>query len=75
MISEDAKNIAKAKDLIKTHPKDAEAKFQEIISQPPVVTSDSAVREYETALISLGQLYRDQEYIKENRTKIMRNSF
>lgn len=61
MISEDAKNIAKAKDLIKTHPKDAEAKFQEIISQPPVVTSDSAVREYETALISLGQLYRDQE--------------
>ncbi|RKF60538.1 putative 26S proteasome regulatory subunit rpn6 [Erysiphe neolycopersici] len=61
MISEDAKKIAKAKELVKTNPKDAEAKFQEIISQPPVVTSDAAVREYETALISLGQLYRDQE--------------
>ncbi|POS84379.1 PCI-domain-containing protein [Erysiphe pulchra] len=61
MISKDAKKIGKAKDLVKLNPKDAEAKFQEIISQPPVVTSDAAVREYETALISLGQLYRDQE--------------
>ncbi|KAI6248561.1 putative 26S proteasome regulatory subunit rpn6 [Erysiphe necator] len=61
MISEDANKREIARDVNQEKSKNAEARFQEIISQPPVVTSDAAVREYETALISLGQLYRDQE--------------
>ena len=42
-------------------PQTAEAKYKKIISKPPSVTSDAAIREYETALISLGELYRDQK--------------
>lgn len=65
MVLEDSAKITKAKKLIKTNPRDAEAQFKEIISQPPSVTSDAAVREYETALISLGQLYRDEKYVSK----------
>lgn len=39
----------------------AEQIYKEIISKPPSATSDAAVKEYETALISLGELYRDQK--------------
>jgi len=35
--------------------------YKEIISKPPSMMSDAAVREYETALISLGELYRDMK--------------
>ncbi len=42
---------------------DVEAKYKEIISRPPSVTSDAAIKEYETALISLGELYRDQRCV------------
>lgn len=60
MLPEDSTRILNARKLIQTDPKNAEAQFMQIISQPPSVTSDAAVREYETALISLGQLYKDQ---------------
>ncbi len=50
---------------VKANPIDAEAKYKEIISKPPSVTSEAAIREYETALISLGGLYRDQKMRKE----------
>lgn len=43
------------------NPSGAEQIYKEIISKPPSVTSDAAVKEYETALISLGELYRDQK--------------
>jgi 26S proteasome regulatory subunit N6 len=39
-----------------------EEKYKAIVSRPPSLTSDAAVREYETALIKLGELYRDQRY-------------
>ncbi len=39
---------------------DAETKYKAIISKPPSVTSEAAIKEYETALIGLGGLYRDQ---------------
>lgn len=42
-------------------PAGAERIYKEIISKPPSATSDAAVKEYETALVSLGKLYRDQK--------------
>ncbi|RKF72431.1 putative 26S proteasome regulatory subunit rpn6 [Golovinomyces cichoracearum] len=60
MVKGDSSQITEAKKSIKSNPRQAEAQFQKVIAQPPSVTSDSAVREYETALISLGQLYRDE---------------
>ncbi|KAK3371373.1 hypothetical protein B0T24DRAFT_318049 [Lasiosphaeria ovina] len=49
-------------------PKDArkqEAVYKEILSKPPSVTSDAAVRDYESALIGLGELYRDEKNSQE----------
>jgi len=53
--------IEEAKKLTKTEPRKAESLYKEIISKPPSATSDAAVREYETALVSLGELYRDEK--------------
>jgi 26S proteasome regulatory subunit N6 len=61
MAPADSAKIVEAKKLEKTEPKKAESQYNEIISKPPSVTSDAAVREYETALVSLGGLYRDQK--------------
>ncbi|KAK0706537.1 hypothetical protein B0T26DRAFT_656548 [Lasiosphaeria miniovina] len=49
-------------------PKDArkqEAVYKEILSKPPSVTSDAAIRDYESALIGLGELYRDEKNSQE----------
>jgi 26S proteasome regulatory subunit N6 len=43
--------------------KSKEEEYKAIISKPPSLTSDASVREYETALLKLGELYRDQRYI------------
>jgi 26S proteasome regulatory subunit N6 len=61
MAPADSARIQEAKKLVKTNPREAEAQYKEIISKPPSVTSDAAVREYETALVGLGELYRDQK--------------
>lgn len=61
MAQGDSERVREAQKLAKTDPKKAEAIYQEIVSKPPSVTSDAAVREYEAALISLGELYRDQK--------------
>ena len=55
--------LREARKLAKSDPKQAEAKLKEIISKPPSITSESAVREYEVALIALGELYRDQKCV------------
>ncbi|KAL1884375.1 hypothetical protein VTK73DRAFT_69 [Phialemonium thermophilum] len=39
----------------------AEEIYKEIIAKTPSITSDAAIKEYETALIGLGQLYRDEK--------------
>lgn len=52
-----------AAELVKKDPRKAEAAFREIISKAPAATSDAATREYETALISLGELYRDEKSV------------
>ncbi|KAH7346787.1 PCI domain-containing protein [Rhexocercosporidium sp. MPI-PUGE-AT-0058] len=61
MAPADSARIVEAKKLTKSNPREAEAKYKEIISKTPSATSDAAVREYETALVSLGELYRDQK--------------
>ena len=53
--------LQEAQKQVKTDPSKAEHTFKEIISKSPSATSDAAVREYETALVSLGELYRDEK--------------
>lgn len=57
----DSARIQEAQKLSKTDPKKAEELYKEITSKPPSVTSEAAVREYETALVSLGELYGDEK--------------
>ncbi|KAI1329255.1 PCI domain-containing protein [Xylariaceae sp. FL0255] len=52
-------SVKEAQALASTDPRKAEAIYKDIISKPPSVTSDAAIKEYESALISLGELYRD----------------
>jgi hypothetical protein len=56
--------IDEAQKLAKIDPRKAETLYKEIISKPPSATSDAAVREYETALVSLGELYRDEKWAR-----------
>jgi 26S proteasome regulatory subunit N6 len=61
MVQGDSERVREAQKLAKSDPRNAEEIYKEIISKPPSVTSDAAIREYEVALISLGELYRDQK--------------
>lgn len=65
MAPADSARIQEAQKLAKTNPRKAEAQYKEIISKPPSATSDAAIREYETALVSLGELYRDEKKANE----------
>ncbi|KAK8129343.1 hypothetical protein PG999_001723 [Apiospora kogelbergensis] len=53
--------VKEAQEIAKTDFRKAEALYKDIISKPPSITSDASIKEYETALISLGELYRDQK--------------
>jgi len=57
---EASKRIEEAKKLSKEQPQKAEQIYKEILSQPPG-SNDRAVRDFENALIGLGQLYRDHK--------------
>lgn len=59
----DSERVQAAQKLAKTDPRKAEAAFKEITSKAPRSGSDAATREYEAALISLGQLYRDEKSV------------
>lgn len=59
----DSERVQEAQKLAKTDPARAEAAFKEITSKPPKAGSDAATREYEAALISLGELYRDAKSV------------
>ncbi|OQO11557.1 hypothetical protein B0A48_03284 [Cryoendolithus antarcticus] len=61
MAQEDTtKRLAEAKALVKDQPAKAEKIYQEILTQPPG-SNDKAIRDFERALISLGELYRDHK--------------
>lgn len=57
---EASKRIEEAKKLSKEQAQKAEQIYKEILSQPPG-SNDRAVRDFENALIGLGQLYRDHK--------------
>ena len=57
--------LKEAQKVAKSDPRQAEQIYKDIVSRPPSVNSDAATREYETALISLGELYRDEKRIQE----------
>lgn len=65
MAPADSAKIQEAKKLVKTDPRKAEEQYKAIISKPPSVTSEAAIREYETALVNLGELYRDEKKANE----------
>ncbi|EMC95651.1 hypothetical protein BAUCODRAFT_34412 [Baudoinia panamericana UAMH 10762] len=57
---EGMKRIEEAKQLSKDQPAKAEQIYKDILSKPPG-TNDKAVREFESALMGLGELYRDHK--------------
>ena len=59
----DSDRIIEAEKVAKTDKSKAESLYQTILSKTPSATNDAAVREYETALVKLGELYRDQRLI------------
>ncbi|KAL2759448.1 hypothetical protein ACRALDRAFT_1079434 [Sodiomyces alcalophilus JCM 7366] len=65
MAQGDSKRVQEAQKLAKSDPRQAETLYKEILSKPPSTTSDSALKEYETALIGLGELYRDEKNTQE----------
>ncbi|SPQ27489.1 510cfaee-18b9-4c8b-b975-5832a995f979 [Thermothielavioides terrestris] len=65
MAQGDSERLREAQKLAKSDPRKAEDIYKDIISKPPSVTSEAAIREYETALVSLGELYRDQRNTDE----------
>ncbi|KAF5716989.1 26S proteasome regulatory subunit N6 [Fusarium mundagurra] len=75
MAAAESARVQEAQKLAKSDPRKAEAIYKDIISKAPSTASDAATREYETALISLGELYRDEKntqelvtLVKESRT-------
>ena len=61
---ESTKRIVEAQKLAKTDPSKAEALYKDILSKGPG-SGEAALREFETALTSLGELYRDNKKINE----------
>lgn len=53
-----------AKALQKSDPAKAEAEYKAILSRKPD-TTDAALKEYEQALLALGELYRDGGYVDQ----------
>ncbi|EKJ71045.1 hypothetical protein NXS19_000376 [Fusarium pseudograminearum] len=75
MAAAESARVQEAQKLAKSDPRKAEAIYKDIISKAPSTTSDAATREYETALVSLGEIYRDEKktqelvnLVKESRT-------
>jgi 26S proteasome regulatory subunit N6 len=62
--SEDAHKLQEAAKLSKKEPAKAEAIYKEILSRP-ASTNDAAIKNLETALVGLGELYRDNKRVDE----------
>ncbi|CAI4217272.1 unnamed protein product [Parascedosporium putredinis] len=65
MAQGDSARVQEAQKLAKTDPRKAEQLLRDIISQTPSVNSEAAVRDYELALIALGEIYRDEKNTTE----------
>ena len=68
--------LEEAQKQAKTNPTEAESSYKQILEQGPG-TTDASGRDYETALLGLGEIYRDQkkpqelsELVKHTRTEL-----
>ena len=61
MAQGDSERVREAQKIKATDPRKAEAIYHEILSKPLSINNEVAIREYETALIALGELYRDEK--------------
>lgn len=59
-VEENAKRIEEARKLAKDQPQKAEQIYKDILSKQPG-SNDKAVRDFENALMGLGELYRDHK--------------
>lgn len=71
-----ATKITEAKKLAKSDPTQAESLYKEVLSKSPG-SNEAALRDYENALVGLGELYRDQkrandltELVKASRSEL-----
>lgn len=62
--SSTAQRIEEARDLKKKDPSKAEGIYKEILAQGPGSTETSS-RDYESALVGLGEVYRDERKAQE----------
>ena len=63
MAAEDTgKRVAEAQKLAKTEPSKAEEIYKEVLSTNPG-SNETAIKHYETALVGLGELFRDQKRV------------
>ena len=74
-----AERVEEAKKLGKTDPAKAEKAYTEVLSQGPG-QSDASLRDYENALMGLGELYRDHKQVNQlaeliTRTRSVLSSF
>ena len=61
---EDANRIAEAQKLAKKDPSKAETIYKEVLSKEPG-TTEAATKNFEAALVGLGEIYRDQKRVDE----------
>lgn len=54
----DSKRIAEAQKLAKSDPSKAESIYKDVVAKGPG-SGEAALRDYETALMGIGELYRD----------------
>ena len=60
MVQAVTERAQEARKPVAANPQTDEARFKVTLAHPPSVNSDAAVKDYETALLGLGALYRTQ---------------
>lgn len=61
-VADTSMRIAEAQKLAKSEPTQAEQIYKEVLATDPG-SNETAVKNYETALVGLGELYRDQKRV------------
>lgn len=61
-VAETSKRVAEAQALAKSDPSKAEQIYKEVLSTDPG-SNETAIKNYESALVGLGELFRDQKRV------------
>jgi 26S proteasome regulatory subunit N6 len=61
-VPDTSKRIVEAQKLAKSEPTQAEQIYKEVLATDPG-SNEAAIKNYETALVGLGELYRDQKRV------------